>query len=114
MSGHRQQVGAAGEAAAARWYVAHGYGVVARNWRCRAGEIDIVARRPGVVVFSEVKTRGSAAFGSGAEAVTWRKQQRLRRLAAAWLAETAVHEPTVRFDVVEVGPRGLTVIEGAF
>jgi putative endonuclease len=114
VSDHRRQVGAAGEAMAARWYEAHGYGVVARNWRCRAGEVDIIARRPGVVVFAEVKTRGSTAFGSGAEAVTWRKQQRLRRLAATWLTESDVHEASVRFDVVDIGPRGVTVIEAAF
>jgi putative endonuclease len=114
MPDHRRQVGADGEAAAARWYEAHGYGVVARNWRCRAGEVDIIARRPGIVVFAEVKTRGTTTFGSGAEAVTWRKQQRLRRLAVTWLAEAAVHEHTIRFDVVDIGPGGVNVIEGAF
>ena len=68
------------------WYEAHGYEVVARNWRCREGELDIVARRGRLHVFCEVKSRSSDAFGVPAEAVGRPKRARLRRLAALWFA----------------------------
>ena len=115
MEHDRRALGDHGEALAARWYGERGYDVVARNWRCRHGELDLVLGRPGLVVFCEVKARTTAAFGTGAEAVTATKQARLRRLAAEWLAVTA-HEPVdVRFDVAVVH-RGVEVdiVEGAF
>jgi putative endonuclease len=103
-----------GEDRAARWYEVWGWTVVARNWRDgRHGEIDLVARRGDVVVICEVKARRTAAYGVPAEAVTPAKQARIRRLAAAWLAESGVRA-RVRFDVVAVLGDDLTVIEGAF
>jgi len=111
----RRALGAHGEELAARWYLQRGYAVLARNWRCRHGELDLVLGRPALVVFCEVKARTTPAFCEGAEAVTPRKQARLRRLAAEWLAVTD-HEPVdVRFDVVAVH-RGVDVevVEGAF
>ena len=66
---------------------AAGYEVVARNWRCAEGELDLVVGRPGELVFCEVKTRTSDRFGVPAEAVTIAKQRRLRTLAASFLAE---------------------------
>ena len=111
----RRLLGAAGEAAAERWYRDHGYRILARNWRCREGEIDLVARRARVVVFCEVKARTTDAFGVPAEAVTRTKQQRLRRLAARWLAETPSHgRASIRFDVAAVLGGAVEVIEGAF
>jgi putative endonuclease len=111
----RRALGAHGEALAARWYGERGYVVLARNWRCRHGEIDLVLGRPGLVVFCEVKARTTTAFGSGAEAVTARKQGRLRRLAAEWLAAAEHGSVDVRFDVAVVH-RGveLEVVEAAF
>lgn len=79
-SGHRLRLGALGEQRAADWYRENGYTVVARNWRCREGELDLVVARPGELVFCEVKARSSARFGTAAEAVTARKQARLRLL----------------------------------
>lgn len=113
---HHQHLGARGEQRAAEWYAAAGYEIVARNWRCREGEIDIVARRDGELVFSEVKARTSDRFGSPAEAVTAARQRRLRALAARFLAES---EPgrrgdRIRFDVVAVVGPHLDVIEAAF
>ena len=103
----RRLLGLRGEEAAARWYEAAGYDVVARNWRCSAGEIDLIAvgRSDAVVVFCEVKTRSSMAFGVPEEAVTLSKQRRLRRLAAQWLAEQRLRSTpvrSVRFDVAAV------------
>jgi putative endonuclease len=111
-------VGDAGEDAVAAWYAAAGYTVVARNWRVRAGELDVVARRGSTLVFCEVKTRRSDAFGSPAEAVTARKQARIRGLAGQWLAAHTTRAGIVRFDVASVRPNGrgwdVDVIEGAF
>lgn len=111
---NRRALGAAGEAMAARWYERNGYEVLDRNWRCRDGEIDLVARRGGVVVVCEVKTRRGTRFGVPAEAVTVAKQRRLRRLAAAWLAAHDVRAASVRFDVVSVLDARVEVIEAAF
>ncbi len=103
----RRDLGLRGEEAAARWYARAGYDVVARNWRCSEGEIDLIAIDPGgaIIAVCEVKTRSSTAFGSPQEAVTQAKQRRLRRLAARWLSQQRTHGAplrTVRFDVVAV------------
>jgi putative endonuclease len=116
----RRALGVAGEDAVARWYAGAGYRVVDRNWRCREGEIDLVVTRERELVFCEVKTRRSTAFGAPVEAVTVTKQRRLRVLAARWLgAHPDVHARELRFDVASVlAARGtlpvIDVIEGAF
>lgn len=115
----RRALGAAGEDLAAAWYEAEGYRVVARNWRCRDGELDLVVARPGVLVFCEVKTRRSDAYGGPAAAVTYVKQQRIRRLALQFLREQAVRAPSLRFDVAAVHTRRghaptIEVLEAAF
>ena len=116
----RRVLGAAGEDAVAQWYTEAGYRVLDRNWRCREGELDLVVARPGFVVFCEVKTRSSTAFGSPAEAVTITKQRRLRTLASRWLSEHPdARARELRFDVAAVlAARGtapvIDVIEGAF
>jgi putative endonuclease len=114
VTGSRQALGAAGEALAARWYEDHGYQVLDRNWRCRDGELDLVLRRQRTVVFCEVKTRTTDAYGAPAEAVTHAKRQRIRRLAARWLETSPVRPAQVRFDVAAVLAGRLEVIEGAF
>ncbi len=115
MAHSRQRLGRRGEDAAARWYDERGFELRARNWRVRAGEIDLIHRRGRLVVFCEVKTRSSARFGYGVEAVDHRKRRRIRAVAAQWLAG---HEPDlvdVRFDVAQVDPAGtVTVFEGCF
>jgi len=110
----RRALGSSGEDAAAAWYEANGYRILARNWRCRQGEIDLVLRRGRTIVFCEVKTRTSAAFGAPIEAVTRTKQLRLRALAARWLAESTTPAGEIRFDVVSVLAGELEVLEGAF
>ncbi|PZS22357.1 MAG: YraN family protein [Acidimicrobiales bacterium] len=100
---------------AAAWYSARGYEVVARNWRCREGELDLVVRYGRVFVFCEVKTRSSDAFGAPVEAITRAKQVRLRHLAARWLEDEApVQARQIRFDVASVLAGVLEVMEGAF
>jgi putative endonuclease len=90
---------------AVRHLLAEGLVLLDRNWRCSAGEIDIVAREGDVLVFCEVKTRRTMRFGTPAEAVVATKVRRLRRLAAQWLAATGLSPREVRFDVVSVLPQ---------
>ncbi|WP_432511711.1 YraN family protein [Kineococcus sp. SYSU DK001] len=98
-------VGRYGERVAARWLTEAGMTVVERNWRCRRGEIDILARDGDVLVVCEVKTRRSSRAGTPAEAVTPRKLARLQDLAAEWLSARPGAAPGgVRFDVVAVVP----------
>src|SRR5579871_734638 len=106
----RRHLGTAGEAVVAAWYVARGYELLERNWRCPFGELDLVCRKGGVVVICEVKTRRSATFGHPIEAVTATKQRRLRRLGAQWLREHRVRCATVRFDVAGVSDSTIVVV----
>jgi putative endonuclease len=114
MTAARRALGAAGEEQAAAWYRAHGYAVLHRNWRCREGELDLVARRGGELVFVEVKTRRTDRFGTPAEAVTRDKQRRLRALARAYLVSTDARAASLRFDVVSILGGRLEVIQAAF
>lgn len=111
-------IGSHGEDAAADAYRRRGYRVVARNWRCRLGELDLVVERRGILVFCEVKARRESVFGSGFEAVTRRKQAKLRAVAEAFLQATSSHPQAIRFDVASVavhGPRSrLEIFEDAF
>jgi putative endonuclease len=100
---------------AAAWYRDCGYQVLARNWRTRSGELDLVAVRDATLVFCEVKARTTDAFGIPAEAVNRAKQLRIRRLAAQWMAShPATRGRQIRFDVACVLGDALEVIEGAF
>jgi len=110
----RRALGAAGEDAAAAWYEAEGYDVVARNWRCRDGELDLVVRRGRTLVFCEVKARSSTAFGAAVEAITHAKRTRIRHLAARFLDESPVRAGEIRFDVVSVLRGEIEVLQGAF
>ena len=100
----RQVLGAWGEDLAVAHLEAAGLQVLARGWRCRAGEVDVVARDGDELVVVEVRTRSSAAFGTPAESVVGRKAARLRRLAAAWLAASP---PTWRVAAVRVDVVGV-------
>jgi putative endonuclease len=105
------QLGRDGESVVADHYRRLGYEVLDRNWRTARGEIDLIVRRDGVVVFCEVKTRSSTRHGGGAEAVGAAKQRRIRAAAVAWLALWEGHAADLRFDVaaVDVDHRGFRV-----
>jgi putative endonuclease len=98
----KDAVGQYGERVAARHLAEAGLEIVALSWRCREGEIDIVAADGPTIVFCEVKTRSSTAFGSPAEAVTRAKQRRMRELAVRYLAANPGQWRDIRFDVVSV------------
>jgi len=104
----KDALGRYGEDVAARHLTESGLAILERNWRCAAGEIDIVARDGDVLVVCEVKTRSGVGFGGPLEAVTSAKAARLRKLAALWLAARGLRVREVRFDVVGVsrGRRG--------
>ncbi len=105
-----RDLGAYGEACAARFLVGQGMTVLDRNWRCDQGEIDLVLRDRDVLVICEVKTRTSARFGHPLESVTEQKAARLRRLAARWLAQHSLRPGEVRLDLVGVlAPPGADV-----
>jgi putative endonuclease len=110
----RRAIGAAGEARVARWYEAQGGQVLARNWRCRNGELDLVVLLGATLVFCEVKTRSGPGFGAGAEAVTPDKRRRIRQLASVWLAQARRGYGAIRFDVASLDAGVLSVVEDAF
>jgi putative endonuclease len=113
-----EPLGRRGEDATARAYERRGYRLVARNWRCRLGELDLVVARAGVLVFCEVKSRRGSVLGGGFEAVTWAKRRKLRALAEAFLQSAGSRPQAVRFDVASVAMRGarstVEIFEDAF
>lgn len=119
----RAALGRAGEDAALDAYVAAGYRLVARNWRCALGEIDLVVATRTVLVICEVKTRAGSGFGAPFEAVTAAKRRRLRTLAEAFLRTMPRSaqdvDLDVRFDVASVwadarGGTNVHLFEDAF
>ncbi len=115
---YNRSIGALGEHAAEVFLIANGYEIAARNFSCRYGEIDRVARGEGYLVFVEVKTRAKGAPVEGEEAVDRRKQERLRAAAALWLQQFPTGlQPRFDVIVVEHGARSFRVarhIQNAF
>ena len=108
---NRRQIAADKEACVCEWLEAHGYIILERNFRCRSGEIDIVAREGGYLFFIEVKYRSRGASGLPEEAVDVRKQRVISRVALYYLRRFGYGETTpVRFDVAAVlGEKDLSV-----
>lgn len=106
--GARQALGARGEAIAADYLTGRGFRVLARNWRSRHGELDLVARDRGALVAVEVKTHSGTGYGSPLEAITARKAARLRRLLLDWLRAHPEHAGALRVDAV-----GITLLPDA-
>ena len=116
---NRQRIGDRGETLALRYLAKKGYTPVERNYRTRLGEIDLIVRDKGALVFVEVKLRRGTGFGDPLEAVTPRKQARIRRVAELYLAEKGADvDEEVRFDVVGillgVGKPKVRHVEDAF
>ena len=98
----RAALGSAGERLAAGWLEARGFRILARNWRCAYGELDIVAEEAGELVFVEVKTRRGVAYGAPEEAITASKRAHLVAAAQRYLAEAQRETEPYRIDVVAV------------
>ncbi|WP_028611054.1 YraN family protein [Paenibacillus harenae] len=100
----RRQTGMLGEAAACLYLQDSNYRIIERNWRCRSGEIDIIAEYENRLVFVEVRTRRSGGrFGTAAESVDRRKQQQVRETAQVYLkSRTAAADISIQFDVVAI------------
>ena len=107
-------LGVAGEDAAARHLEAQGFSIVARNHRTRRGEVDLIAERGELLVFVEVRTRSSAAFGAPEETVDARKQARVVAAARDFLARRSGPEMAIRFDVIAVLGETVRHLPGAF
>lgn len=114
---HRRRLGIEGENIAAGYLQSKGYRIVERNFRCRLGEIDMIARYKNYLVFVEVRAKSGPGYGMPQESITPRKMEKLRRLALFYLARRPLGELNVRFDVVAVdfaGEPKVTHIENAF
>jgi putative endonuclease len=102
MTNPRQALGRFGEDLAARRLAEEGWAVIQRNYRCRAGEMDIVAQDDDCLVFVEVRTRRSRTHGTPEESVNLAKQRRLVQIALSYLDEHAFYEANWRIDVVAI------------
>lgn len=117
MSLIKKILGREGEDEAARFLGGRGYKVLERNYRTRSGEIDLIALHEGAVVFVEVKTRTSDAYGAPELAVTARKQGRMIKAALAYIKYKKLHQVPCRFDVVAISAaadRKVELIQNAF
>ncbi|MGC7097522.1 YraN family protein [Amycolatopsis lurida] len=115
----RQRLGRRGEELAAAHLDSLGMVVLSTNWRCREGELDLVATDGRTLIVCEVKTRSGAGYGHPAEAVTPEKTARIRRLTSRWLEHYRVRWCPLRFDVIAIhwppsGEPQLTHLPGAF
>jgi len=106
------QIGAAGEETAARHLLARGLQVLARNFRVKGGEIDLICRDGGVTVFVEVRRRARSDYGGAAASITYRKRQRLILAARHWLARHG--DCACRFDCVLIDGERLEWVKDAF
>jgi putative endonuclease len=112
--------GRLGEAFAVEYLVGQGYEILEKNYQKQFGEVDIVAREQGTIVFIEVKTRHSNLFGAPPEAVNGRKQRQLSKIAQDYLLTHQLHDMAARFDVIGVTldqhhrPTTIELIRNAF
>jgi putative endonuclease len=114
MGRERLDFGERGEDRASRALRARGYTIVERNFRCKAGELDIVARDKDTLVFVEVRTRFDDRFGGALNAVGYHKQRQVIRVAGVYLALKRPRFDTCRFDVVAITGDELVIIKDAF
>jgi putative endonuclease len=113
-----QEQGRRGEDIAWEYLKKRGYKILERNYRCRYGEIDLIAKDRGIIVFVEVKSRRSAAFGEPEESVGLAKQKKISTVALCYLEEKHLHNCEARFDVVSIlsvaGEQKIVLIPDAF
>ena len=102
VSKDRIALGKTGEDLACRELERRGYAILARRYRCRGGELDIIARDGQTLVFVEVKTRDGREFGEGVDAVTARKRRRITQVALDYVARHGLTDCPCRFDVVSI------------
>ena len=102
MKEDRKSLGKWGEDKACNYLQADGYQILRRNYKCRIGEMDIIAQKRDLLAFVEVKTRRTASYGRPGEAVNYRKQAKLISVALYFLKEAAWKDASCRFDVIEV------------
>lgn len=107
-------VGEQGEKQAITYLKKKGYKIIAHNYHNVIGEIDIIAKDKDYLVFVEVKTRTSAVFGQGYEAVNTKKQQKIRQVATLYLKEKRLEDVNVRFDVMSIDEDGIHHFINAF
>ena len=110
----RQQQGAEAERAATEFLIASGYQIVEHNFRCKAGELDIVARDGDVLVFVEVRSRSDDDHGHAVEMIGRTKQRQVIRVARHYLAIAAPHFEQCRFDVVAITAGAPVLLRDAF
>jgi len=106
--------GKSAETRAAAHLIAHGYAIVERNWRCKVGELDLVARDGDVLVFVEVRSRADSAHGSPLDTVGVAKQRRVAQVAQAYLAARRPRASSCRFDVVGISGDDIVLVRDAF
>ena len=102
MSEARKFIGRYGEDLACDYLRDKGYTIVARNYKIKIGELDIIAKRDNLIIFVEVKTRKSLSYGYGLESITWRKQQTIRKIAEYYYAKLQDPYLKVRIDVLDI------------
>ena len=98
----RKETGQRGEEIAALYFTKRGYNIVARNWRCPTGELDIIMEKSNTLVFVEVRTRSGLRYGTPEESITPTKQARLIELAKAYLQETEAPHQSWRIDIAAI------------
>ncbi|MDO7905851.1 YraN family protein [Paenibacillus sp. JX-17] len=100
----RQEVGKTGEQQAALYLEKRGYRILERNWRCRSGELDLIAEADHSLVMIEVRSRTGSGFGTAAESIDARKINQVRSTAAIYVHQTGFHnqDRSLRFDVITV------------
>ncbi len=102
MLNSRQRLGKKGEETVAKYLKENGYKILSKNYRCKLGEIDIIAKDGLDLVFIEVKTRSGLSYGSPAEAVNKKKQRQISRAAQCYLGEQQLFNSPARFDVISL------------
>lgn len=114
MNNKRIALGKRGENISVKFLKKQGYKIIKRNYRCSLGEIDIVAKDKNILCFVEVKTRETEEYGLPEEAIDWRKQKKLAKVALIYLKEKKIYKQDLRFDVVSVYPNHIELIKDAF